>query len=125
MSGSMHYVGLLGSPRRTSYTTYGDHATALGWDPYMILLAVGGTLLIIGVILQVYAVFHLMFRAPKGETEFPIAEREDNDTYTPYWTERWSVIIVLMLLIVSMAYVIPLVEFIVNAPPGSPPFKTW
>ena len=125
MSGSMHYVGLLGSPRRTSYTTYGDHATALGWDPYMILLAVGGTLLIIGVILQVYAVYHLMFRAPKGETEFPIAEREDNDTYTPYWTERWSVTIVLMLLIVAMAYVIPLVEFIVNAPPGSPPFKTW
>ncbi|MBS4209419.1 cbb3-type cytochrome c oxidase subunit I [Bacillus sp. FJAT-50079] len=125
MSGAMHYVGLLGSPRRTSYTTYGDNATALSWDPYLILLAIGGTLLIIGVIIQVYAVFHLMFRAPKGVTEFPIAEKEENDTYTPYWTERWSVTIVLMLLIVAMAYVIPLVEFIVNAPPGSPPFKTW
>lgn len=125
MSGSMHFVGLLGSPRRTSYTTYGDSATALSWDPYMILLAIGGTFLIIGVILQVYAVYHLMFRAPKGETEFPIAEREDHDTATPYWTERWTVTIVVMLLLVSMAYVIPLVEFIVNAPPGSPPFKTW
>lgn len=125
MAGSMHWVGLLGSPRRTSYTTYGDDATALSWDPYLFFLAIGGTLLIIGVLLQVYAVYYMMFRAPKGETEFPIAEKEDYDTKTPYWTERWSVTIVLMLIVVSMAYVIPIVDFIVNAPPGSPPFKTW
>lgn len=125
MAGAMHYVGLLGSPRRTSYTTYGDHATALGWDPYLMLLAVGGTLLIIGVILQVYAVLNLMFFAPKGETEFPIAEEEEGATKTPYWTERWGLWIVLMLVLVSMAYVIPITDFIVNAPPGSPPFRTW
>ncbi|MGF6951414.1 cytochrome c oxidase subunit 1 [Neobacillus sp. B4I6] len=125
MSGAMHWVGLLGSPRRTSFTTYGDNATALSWSPYLMCLAVGGTLLIIGVILQVYAVMNMMFFAPKGETEFPIAEEEDNATKTPYWTERWGLWIVIMLLVVAMAYVIPLTEFIVNAPPGSPPFKTW
>ncbi|MEC1522484.1 cbb3-type cytochrome c oxidase subunit I [Neobacillus niacini] len=125
MAGAMHWVGLLGSPRRTSYTTYGDHATALGWDPYLMCLAVGGTLLIIGVILQVYAVINMMFFAPKGETEFPIAEEEDNATKTPYWTERWGIWVVVMLIVVAMAYVIPLTEFIVNAPPGSPPYKTW
>lgn len=125
MSGAMHWVGLLGSPRRTSYTTYGDHATALSWNPYLMCLAVGGTLLIIGVILQVYAVINMMFFAPKGETEFPIAEEEDNATKTPYWTERWGIWIVVMLIVVAMAYVIPLTEMIVNAPPGSPPYKTW
>lgn len=125
MAGSMHWVGLLGAPRRTSYTTYGENATALGWDPFMILIAIGGTLLIVGVILQVYAVFHLMFRAPKGDTEFPIADKEDDDTSTPYWTERWGQWIVLLLLLVAMGYVLPLVEFIIDAPPGSPPFKTW
>lgn len=125
MSGAMHYVGLMGSPRRTSFSTYGDHATALGWNPYLMLLAVGGTMLIIGVLLQVYAVFNMMFFAPKGETEFPIAEEEDNASKTPYWTERWGLWIVVMLIVVSMAYVIPLTDMIVNAPPGSPPFKTW
>lgn len=125
MSGSMHFVGLLGSPRRTAYTTYGDHATALGWDPYMFLLAIGGTLLIIGVIIQVFAVFHLMFKAPKGVTEFPIAEPEDDETKTPYWTEKWGRWIIIMLAAVAMGYVLPLVNFIVNAPPGSPPFMTW
>ncbi|WNF36256.1 cbb3-type cytochrome c oxidase subunit I [Bacillaceae bacterium IKA-2] len=125
MSGSMHWVGLLGSPRRTSYTTYSDNATALSWDPYLMFLAIGGTLLMIGVIIQVYAVFNMMFFAPKGETEFPIAKAEDDAVKTPYWTERWGMIIVVMLLLVAMGYVIPIVEFIVNAPPGSPPFKTW
>lgn len=125
MSGAMHTVGLFGSPRRTSFTTYGDNATALSWDPYLILLAIGGTLLAIGVVLMVYIVFHLMFKAPKGDTEFPIAEPEDDAAPTPKWTERWSLWIVLMLVVVSMGYVIPLVDLIMNAPPGSPPFKTW
>ncbi|WP_255507891.1 cbb3-type cytochrome c oxidase subunit I [Lysinibacillus sp. BW-2-10] len=125
MSGAMHWVGLQGSPRRTSYTTYGDNATALGWDPYLFLLAIGGTLLIIGCILMFYIVFNLMFLAPKGETEFPIAEPEEDALLTPKWTERWTMIIVLMLAVVAMAYVIPLVDMIFNAPPGSPPFRTW
>lgn len=125
MSGAMHTVGLFGSPRRTSYSTYGDSATAASWDPYLILLAIGGTLLIIGVILIVYIVFYLMFKAPKGHTEFPIAEPEDDAPATPMWTERWGLWIVLMLAVISMGYVIPLVDLIMNAPPGSPPFKTW
>ncbi|MBU9722997.1 MULTISPECIES: cbb3-type cytochrome c oxidase subunit I [Bacillaceae] len=125
MAFAMHWVGLLGSPRRTSYTTYMDHATALSWDPYLFFLAIGGTLLMVGVILQVYAVVHMMFFAPKGETEFPIADEEDNATPTPYWTEKWGRIIVIMLIVVAMGYVIPVVDMIVNAPPGSPPFRTW
>ncbi|QMV42152.1 cbb3-type cytochrome c oxidase subunit I [Cohnella cholangitidis] len=125
MTVSMHVSGLLGAPRRTSFTTYGDNATALSWDPYTILYAVGGAFLMIGGILQLYAVYHLMFRAPKGQTEFPLAEPEEDGSATPYWTERWGRTIVIMLLLVAMAYVVPLVEFIVNAPPGSPPFVTW
>ena len=34
MSGSMHTVGLLGSPRRTAYNTYDDHPDAILWMPY-------------------------------------------------------------------------------------------
>lgn len=125
MSFSMHAVGLLGSPRRTSFTTYGDFSTSLGWDPYMAAVGIGATLLLIAVILQVYAVFNMMFFAPKGETEFPIAEVEPGENPTPYMTERWGVWVVVMLVVIAMAYVLPLTDMIVNAPPGSPPFKTW
>ncbi|WP_026674846.1 cbb3-type cytochrome c oxidase subunit I [Alkalihalobacterium bogoriense] len=124
MSFAMHAAGLLGSPRRTSYTTYGDHAAAIGWDPYMMAIGMGAVLLLIGVVIQVYAVIHLMFFAPIGKTEFPIAEKEPGDN-SGYWTERWGVWVVLMIIVVGMAYVVPIVDMIVNAPPGSPPFRTW
>ncbi|MCT8136605.1 cbb3-type cytochrome c oxidase subunit I [Anaerobacillus sp. CMMVII] len=125
MSFAMHTAGLFGSPRRTSYTTYGDHAAALGWDPYMLLIGIGAVLLLIGVLIQFYVVINLMFFAPKGLTEFPIAQKEPGDV-TGYWTERWGVWVVLMIIVVAMAYVIPIVDMIVNAPPGgSPPFRTW
>jgi cytochrome c oxidase subunit I len=125
MSISMHVVGLFGSPRRTSFTTYGDFAETLGWNPFMVAVGIGASLLLVAVILQVYAVFNLMFFAPKGVTEFPIAEEEAGAAKTPYWTERWGIWVVLMLLVVSMAYVLPIADMIMNAPPGSPPFKTW
>ncbi|WP_079510087.1 cbb3-type cytochrome c oxidase subunit I [Mesobacillus jeotgali] len=125
MAISMHIAGLFGSPRRTSFTTYGDFAEKLGWNPYMALVGIGASLLLLAVILQVYAVFNLMFFAPKGTTEFPIAEEEAGAEKTPYWTERWGIWVVLMLLVVSMAYVLPIADMILNAPPGSPPFKTW
>ncbi|SFD37560.1 cytochrome c oxidase subunit 1 [Lentibacillus persicus] len=125
MSGSQHLVGLLGDPRRTSYTTYGEHETALSWIPYEYVMAFGATLLLVGVIIQVYAVFNMMFFAPKGETEFPVGEEEAGAEKTPFWTERWSLWIILLLMVVAMAYVVPIVDFVVNAPPGSPPIKTW
>lgn len=125
MSGAMHWVGLMGSPRRTSYSTYGDNATALGWDPYLFLLAIGGVLLFAGVLLMGYIVFYMMFKAPKGEPEMPIAEQEPFERPTPMWTERWGLWIAVLIAIVAMGYVIPVVEMVMNAPPGSPPFITW
>lgn len=125
LSGAMHTVGLFGAPRRTSFSSYFESAVAAGWDPYLILIGIGATILLISVFMIVYLVFHLMFKAPKGETEFPIAEVEDDASPTPKWTERWSLWIVLMIAVISMGYVIPLVDLIMNAPPGSPPFKTW
>src|SRR5699024_1528490 len=61
MAGGMHLVCLYGATRRTSYTTYGDSATAQSWESYMMLLVIGGTLLIIGIILMVYIIYHLIF----------------------------------------------------------------
>lgn len=125
MAISMHGVGLFGSPRRTSFTTYGDFSSSLGWDPYMLAIGIGATFLLVAVVLQAVAAFYLLFFAPKGETEFPIADVEEGEGKTPYLTERWGVWIVVMLVIIAMAYTLPLADMIINAPPGSPPFRTW
>ena len=124
MSGAMHWVGLLGSPRRTSYSTYGDNATALEWEPYLFFLAIGGTLLMIAVAMITYICFHLMFKAPKGNTEFPVAET-DGTANTPKWTQNWGLVVAMLIVILAMGYVMPLTEMIFNGPPGSPPIRTW
>ncbi|HEX7058127.1 MAG TPA: cbb3-type cytochrome c oxidase subunit I [Bacilli bacterium] len=124
MSGSQHWVGLLGDPRRTAYTTYNGSEVAASWDPYELVMGIGAIFLLTAVIIQVCAVYHMMFRSPKGNTEFPIAEADDIAT-TPMWLERWGLWILLMLLDIGMAYAVPVVDFIVNAPPGSPPIRTW
>lgn len=126
MTLSMSYVGLLGSPRRTEYTTYGGSETALAWDPYLLFVGAGGTLLMVGIVLIVYIVFHLMFLAPKGYTEFMVVEEQEEDAHkTPKWTENWGLWVIVAILIISMGYVVPLVDLIGNAPPGSPPIRTF
>ncbi|WP_138414569.1 cbb3-type cytochrome c oxidase subunit I [Aquibacillus sediminis] len=125
MAGSMHIAGLFGDPRRTSDTSYGGHEIAASWMSYELIFGIGATFLMIAVIIQVYAVFNMMFFAPKGHTEFPVAEPEEGEEPAPMWTERWGLWIVLLLAVVAMAYVVPIADMIMNAPPGSPPIKTW
>src|SRR5699024_3963302 len=124
MTISMSLVGLMGSPRRTEYTTYGESATALGWDPYLLFVGAGGTLLVAGVVLMVYIVFDLLFFAPTGYTGF-MAASDEGLPHTPKWTENWGLWVVLAIVIISMGYVVPIIDIIENAPPGSPPIRTW
>ena len=63
MSDAMHWVGLLGALRRSSISTYGDAAQA-----------VGGTILFLGIILILIIFANLAWFAPKGDEEFPVAD---------------------------------------------------
>jgi len=128
MSGSMHTVGLFGSPRRTAYTTYGDHPDAVFWMPYHVAMAIGGTILFIGVILMFCNMIALM-RAPKGDektaAEFPIGETADAAEPTPKWIERWGVWVGVLVVLILFAYTVPFGDMLVNPAPGSKPWVTW
>jgi cytochrome c oxidase subunit 1 len=123
MSGSMHTVGLMGSPRRTAYTTYDDHPDALLWMPYHVAMAIGGIILFIGVILIIYNIIALL-RAPKGETEYPIGQVSDEAEQTPRYLERWSLWLGLAVLLILFAYTIPLIDML-NGTVSSPGYVTW
>lgn len=124
MSGAMHGVGLLGAPRRTAYTTYQDFPDALDWMPYQVVMAVGGTVLFISIILLVINVVALL-RAPKGQTEYPIAEVADAAEPTPRIFERWGVWVSLVVVLVLCAYAVPFADLLEHAGPGSKPWVTW
>lgn len=125
MSGAMHAAGLLGAPRRSSFSTYGDAQQALDWIPYQIAQAVGGTILFIGIILVLIIFINLAFFAPKGEEEFPVGENAENAEKAPLVFENWKLWLGITVLLILFAYTIPLIDMIQNAPPGSKGYKLW
>ncbi|MBY7143525.1 b(o/a)3-type cytochrome-c oxidase subunit 1 [Virgibacillus sp. NKC19-3] len=122
MSGAMHIEGLLGAPRRSSFSTYGGTEQASEWIGYQMAQAIGGSILFIGILLMVYIFIKLTFFAPKGNEEFPIAEEEENAEQTPKWLENWKLWIAITIALILFAYTIPFVDIIQNSPPGSPAF---
>lgn len=125
MSGAMHIVGLFGAPRRSDFSTYGESAQAAEWIPYQIAQAVGGTILFIGIILILYIVVNLLWFAPKGETEFPVAEVSEHAEKTPMALENWKIWLTICIALILFAYTVPVIEIIQNAPPGSIGYKLW
>ncbi len=125
MSGAMHFAGLLGAPRRSSYSTYGGSAQAAEWIPYQIAQAVGGSILFIGILLILIIFVNLAFFAPKGNEEFPIGEVSEKAEKTPLILENWKLWIGITAVLIILAYTLPFVDMIQNAPPGSKGFKLW
>ncbi|EZP76908.1 cytochrome c oxidase subunit I [Parageobacillus genomosp. 1] len=125
MSGSMHFAGLLGAPRRSAFSTYGNSPQALEWIPYQIAQAVGGTILFIGIILVLVIVINLAFFAPKGETEFPVAEAAEPQERAALAMENWKLWIGITVALILIAYTVPFIDMIQNAPPGSKGYKLW
>ena len=123
MSGSMHLAGLLGAPRRSTYSTYGESQVAYDWIPYQIGQAVGGTILFVAILIVTYIVIQLIWFAPKGEEEFPIAEVAPGAEKTPAWLENFKVWGVIVVALIAFAYTIPLIDIITNAPLGSKGFN--
>lgn len=125
MSGAMHLAGLLGAPRRSTYSEYGGATQAIDWLPYSIAQAVGGTILFIAIIIITYMVINLMFFAPKGQEEFPIAEVAPGAEKTPAFLDNFKIWGIILVALILFAYTIPLIDIIQNGPVGSKGFKLW
>lgn len=132
MSTSQHILGLLGAPRRTAYSNYNDHPSALEWFDGILTshttMAVGGSILFLSAMILIYIVVMSMFISPKAlkvedQVEFPMAESDK--THTPKWLENWWIWIGIAFALIIIAYAIPLSSMIMHAPPGSEGFKTW
>lgn len=127
MGGIMHIVGLLGAPRRTSYSTYGDHDLALTWMSYNQAIAAGGVILFLAIVLVLYIWINLLFIAPKSEKtiEYPIGVVNEQAEDPPPILERWSVWIGISIALSIIAYAIPIYQIFMHDAPGSLPFRSW
>lgn len=125
MSSAMHIAGLFGAPRRSEYSEYGGAPIASDWLAYQIAQAVGGTILFIAIIFILYVVINLMFFAPKGDEEFPVAELSTHAEKTPAILENFKVWLVILAALILFAYTVPIIDIITHAPAGSKGFKPW
>lgn len=127
MSGGMHAVGLLGEPRRISYTTYGDAPITQAWIPYRQAMALGGGILFTAIVLFLIIAIYLWLFAPKAQqpNEYPIGEVDADQQKPPYFLERWSIWIGVAVGLILIAYTAPFVQMFIHPAPGALPMRTW
>lgn len=127
MGGLMHIVGLLGAPRRTSFSTYGDNELAVTWLSYNQVIAAGGVILFLAIVLVLYIWINLLFFAPKSEKiiDYPIGVINEQAEHPPRILERWSFWIGVSIALSLVAYLIPIYHIIMHSPPGALPFRSW
>ncbi|MEC1156480.1 b(o/a)3-type cytochrome-c oxidase subunit 1 [Cytobacillus horneckiae] len=125
MSGAMHAAGLLGAPRRSSFSEYGGSSVAADWIPYQVAQGIGGSILFLSIILMLYIFINLAFFSPKGEQDFPVGEAGHEAEKTPKVFENWKIWIGITVALILFAYTIPFIDLIQNAPPGSKGYKLW
>jgi len=126
MGGIMHMIGLMGAPRRTSFTEYGNHPAAQEWAPYMGAVGFGGILMFIGIVLYLAIVVYMLFLAPKTDSpvEYPIGRVDPKFQKPPLILERWPLWIGITVALILIAYTLPVIHMVQDAP-ASPAIRTW
>ena len=131
MSGAMHIVGLMGAPRRTKLIDYGaKESITQVWAPYQALMAVGGTVLFLSVLIAVALVIHLAWRAPRGEApatraEYPLADPPSSGLEVPTWLERWRLWLAALAFLIVAAYGVPVTKLLTDPAPGARGVKSF
>jgi cytochrome c oxidase subunit 1 len=127
MSTSMHWVGLLGAPRRTSDVSYAGAAAAALWHPYMVWAALGGTIVAIGVLLFVIVATGTYLKNVRDPNPSPVsfAPVDENAGPTPAVLDklgRWGVIAIVVALV---SYAGPIAQQLTVHAYLAPGMRTW
>ncbi len=126
MSAAMHFAGLRGAPRRSTFSEYGGADIAQEWITYQIMQAVGGTFLFVAIIIAVILFIQLMTGPKTAEVEeFPVAPMMDQSVPTTKWVENWRVLIIITVFLLLIAYTVPITQMFTENIPDAKGFKLW
>ena len=121
-----HITGLMGLPRRVYDATYGGAPQAQMWSELTAISAAGGIIVFTSALCFVLSIGKTLLRAPHEEPQ-PLAWAEplaDDDSALTAWDRLgrwWAVALVLVLI----AYAIPLLDIFRMTRFGSPGFKPF
>ncbi len=118
-SGSMHVLGVLGSPRRTYDVTFGGHPATQDWTPLLAAAGAGGVLLFLSVLLFLYVVARTL-TAP-AELEAQAEPEVQVPAVPPGMVDNLKLFTAIALMLVLVAYTLPTLEILSMGSPGAPP----
>lgn len=129
MSNGLHILGLrFGVPRRSALgiAPYMETAWANGWTPFIIETAIGGTILLVSIILFYVVLVGTVFASKPLEkpVEMPVAEPLEAGP-APAWLDNWRPWLVGSVALVLVAYGPVLVYLISNLNLVTTGLKVW
>ncbi|MCX6079151.1 MAG: b(o/a)3-type cytochrome-c oxidase subunit 1 [Chloroflexi bacterium] len=124
-SRGMHWIGLLGAPRRTmlgvAIQNYGNG----DWRVPTIFIGVGGLILLVsGILFFVNMIMTPFFSKEKAEVDMPIAEPAHPEVI-PGWLNNWQPWLIGTIVLILVAYGPMLIQLISQAQFTSPGFNLW
>jgi cytochrome c oxidase subunit 1 len=124
-SRGMHWIGLLGAPRRTMLgVALGNYGTG-EWRVPSLMTGIGGLILLVSVYMFVVEVAMTAWASKeKVEVEMPIAEPMHAETI-PGWLTNWQPWLIGTIVLILVAYGPMLIQLISQAQLTSPGFKPW
>lgn len=124
-SGGMHWLGLVGAPRRVPFST--ATYSLPSWQIPQILTGIGGAILFVASILYFVTILGTVFSKKKGVGEeiIPIAEAEVDSSHTPAWLDAWKTWIIISIILVVIGYGPILIQMFMNMNLNAPGFKLY
>ena len=124
-SRGMHWIGLLGAPRRTMLGVAAENYGNASWNIPRYMTGIGGMILLVSFLLfLLVAVMTAFFSKERVELDVPLAEPAAAEPI-PLWLNNWTPWLAGMVALIVVAYGPMLFNLISNMQATSPGFEVW
>lgn len=125
-SRGLHWIGLLGAPRRTMIGVAIENYGNAQWKVASLMTGVGGTILLLSGLVFFYVIIHtVFFQKETAEVEVPVAEPLNPDEGVPAWLINWKPWLIGVFALIVIAYGPMLIVSLQNLGLLSPGFVVW
>ena len=127
MSLSMHWAGLLGSPRRAAEVSYLGAAQAQPWHGHMVAAGIGGAILFASILMFVYVAVGTRLQNKRADIvpDFRFAPVDENAMPTPALFDRLGLWALAAIALAIMAYAGPIHDQLSHHHFLAPGLRTW
>jgi cytochrome c oxidase subunit 1 len=124
-SRGMHWIGLLGAPRRTMIgVALGNYGSG-DWRVPTLFVGIGGLILFLsGILFFTQMIMTTFFAKEKAQVEMPVAEAAQAEPI-PAWLNNWQPWLVATVVLIIVAYAPVLIQLISQGQFTSPGFQVW